>query len=118
MGEAGDPREVHPGLFVSSLTPTAWDDDPAAGSLSHVAVREPGAFLGLSRYDKDPDPIRFTAHVRETMVVLEGSVRIEIDGGPTLELRAGDLVSLPAGTAMTWHITAPFRELWFVADPY
>ncbi len=46
---------------------------------------------------------------------LEGEVIIEIAGGPTLELRPGDLASLPAGLATIWHITPPFMELWVIA---
>jgi uncharacterized cupin superfamily protein len=44
--------------------------------------------------------------------VLEGEVTIEIAGGPKLELKPGDLASLPAGLETTWHITPPFKELW------
>lgn len=49
---------------------------------------------------------------RESFLVLEGQVRIEIAGGPTLELRAGDIGSIPMGAKTTWHITAPYREFW------
>ena len=47
--------------------------------------------------------------------MLEGEVTIEIAGGPTLELKPGDLASLPAGLATTWHITPPFKEFWVLA---
>src|SRR4026207_1857027 len=35
----------------------------------------------------------------------EGSVRIDVAGGGTLELTEGDLFSLPPGVATTWHLT-------------
>jgi uncharacterized cupin superfamily protein len=47
---------------------------------------------------------------------LQGSVRIEIAGGDTLELGVGDLLSLPPGVATTWHVTAPFEEMWVLAS--
>jgi uncharacterized cupin superfamily protein len=47
--------------------------------------------------------------------VLEGQVRIEIAGGPTLTLKPGDVASLPAGLETIWHITPPFKELWVLA---
>ena len=32
--------------------------------------------------------------------------------GPTLELSAGDIASIPGGIATTWHVTVPFEEFW------
>jgi len=49
---------------------------------------------------------------RETIVVLEGTVRIEIEGGPTLDLKAGDMASMPKGATTTWHPSPDFREVW------
>ena len=51
-------------------------------------------------------------HRRETIVVVAGSVRIDIDGGPTLELAVGDVASLPKGAVTTWHPSPDFREVW------
>jgi uncharacterized cupin superfamily protein len=52
---------------------------------------------------------------RETIWILEGSARIEINDGPTLELSQGDMASIPKGAETLWHITAPFKEMWFMA---
>jgi uncharacterized cupin superfamily protein len=52
---------------------------------------------------------------RETIHILEGAVRIEIAGGPELELNAGDLASLPAGIDTVWHVTTPFKEFWVLS---
>jgi uncharacterized cupin superfamily protein len=46
------------------------------------------------------------------------SARIDIKHGPTITLRAGDLASLPKGAVTTWHLTLPFKELWFFGRPY
>ena len=43
-----------------------------------------------------------------------GEARVEITGGPTLELRPGVLASIPAGTETTWHVTPPFKEFWVI----
>ena len=48
------------------------------------------------------------------MIVLEGEVRIEIDGGPTVVLQPGSMASFAAGTRMTWHVKAPFRDAYVV----
>jgi uncharacterized cupin superfamily protein len=50
----------------------------------------------------------------ETLMVLEGVARIKIADGPTLELRPGNIASLPAGAHTTWQLTLPFREFWVI----
>jgi uncharacterized cupin superfamily protein len=49
------------------------------------------------------------------VLVLEGEARIEIQDGPVLELKAGDMACLPKGAATAWHLTLPFKEKWVLA---
>lgn len=49
---------------------------------------------------------------RETIVVLRGSVHIEIDDGPTLDLTTGDMASMPKGAKTSWHPSPDFKEVW------
>jgi uncharacterized cupin superfamily protein len=44
--------------------------------------------------------------------VLEGGARIEIDGGPRLDLGPCDMASLPKGAVTRWQLTLPFKEMW------
>jgi uncharacterized cupin superfamily protein len=48
-------------------------------------------------------------------LVLEGEARIEIEGGPELNLKQGDMARLPKGAVTTWHLTLPFKEMWVLA---
>lgn len=107
--------EPQPGLFVSSLSTDDWELDPDVGGLTHVLCDVPGAWAGFNRYDTAPAPVAWTPPQRETFMILEGAARIEIAGGATLNLKAGDIASLPAGTSTTWHIMAPFREFWVLS---
>ena len=111
-----DPQRP-PGIFVSSLSTDQWEPDPDVGGLMHILCDVPGAWAGFTRYDVAPAPVAWTPEQRETFIVLEGAARIEIAGEATLELAAGDVASLPAGTETTWHITAPFREFWVISGP-
>jgi len=107
--------EIAPGVFVSSVNPDAWvpDDDPA-GEM-HELCRTAGAWAGVSRFPADwTEPFVFTVPERETILILEGGARIEIAEGPTLELRAGDMASIPKGAVTTWHLTTPFKEFWVI----
>jgi uncharacterized cupin superfamily protein len=105
------------GVYVSSVSATDWADDPdVPGTEMHELIHEDGVWVGMTRITSVSGPLVWTPEHRETVHVLEGSVRIESAGRPPLELAAGDIASFPAGTAMTWHVTTPFKELWFFAE--
>jgi uncharacterized cupin superfamily protein len=106
--------EPYPGVFVSSLSATAWEPDPEVGGEMHVLCGGLGTESGLSRFTEATEPVRWTLPGRETLLVLEGEARIEIDDGPVLELMVGDIASLPAGARTTWYLTTPFREFWVI----
>lgn len=110
--------EVHPGVFVSNIATDEWQPDPEVGGEMHVLVEDETAYAGMSRFRDVAHPERWTLPERETVLILEGAARIEIEAGPTLELNVGDLASLPKGAVTTWHLTLPFKEIWFFGRPY
>ena len=110
--------EIHPGVYQSRLSADPWEPDPEVGGEWHVLVAASDSYAGMTRYREDPGPVSWTPPVREVLLVLEGSARIEIEGGPTLEVTVGDMASLPEGARTTWHVTAPYRELWFFPRTY
>ena len=110
--------EVHPGVFVSNVATDDWRHDPEVGGEMHVLVEDETAYAGMSRFTTTSELPSWTLPERETVVILEGSARIEIEGGPTLELNVGDLASFPKGAVTSWHMTLPFREVWFFGRPY
>jgi uncharacterized cupin superfamily protein len=110
--------EVHPGVFVSKISTDAWEPDPEVGGEMHVLCSSNGVEAGLSRFAAGSDPVvRWTLPGRETVLVLEGAARIEVAGGPTLDLKVGDMASLPRGAQTIWHLTLPFREFWVIDGP-
>jgi len=109
--------QPHPGVFVSKASTDEWESDPdVPGSQMHERVHADGLWAGLTRFTSVNGPVPWTPERREVALILEGSVRIEIAGGDTLDLRVGDLFSLPPGVATTWHVTAPFKEMWVLAS--
>jgi uncharacterized cupin superfamily protein len=60
--------------------------------------------------------VSWTPEQREVALILEGSVRIEIEGGDMLELGVGDVFSLPPGVETTWQVNTPFKEMWVLAS--
>jgi quercetin dioxygenase-like cupin family protein len=105
--------EIASGVFVSSVSTTdGWEPDPDVGGEMHELHHE-GVWAGLTRFgDSDEDVVEWTLEERETALILEGAAKIEIEGGPTLEVKEGDVFSIPQGAKTTWHLTKPFREFW------
>lgn len=110
--------EIGREIFLSSLDTAEWRFDPEVGGDMHVVVEDETAYVGLERFSATPSPIEWTLPERETVLILEGAARIEVEGGPTLELRVGDVASIPKGAVTTWHLSTPFKELWFFGRPY
>lgn len=108
--------EVAPGIFVSSPSTDRWEPDQDVGGEVHVLCIQDDAEAGVWRHTNPPaEPVQYTMPRRETLLVLEGRARIEILDGPTLELQADDLTSIPKGAQTTRHIAAPFRMFWVFA---
>ena len=63
-----------------------------------------------------PAPFAYDFEQNETIHVLEGAVVIEVEGGTTLELEPGDIVSFAAGSQAVWRISrTPFKELFVLS---
>jgi len=105
-----------PGVFVTSSNTDEWEADPEVpGSQMHALVHADGVEAGLSRFTEVDGPVTWTPEQREVAIILEGSVRIELASGETLDLGVGDLFSLPPGLETTWHMTTPFKEMFVLA---
>jgi uncharacterized cupin superfamily protein len=102
------------GIYVSRVDSDQFEPDDDPGGLTHLLFEDGEAMAGL--WKPDPGPSRaYTGHVlpaRETIVVLGGSVRIEIENGPTLDLTVGDMASMPKGAVTAWHPSPEFKEVW------
>jgi uncharacterized cupin superfamily protein len=110
--------QVHPGVFVSNIDTDDWRYDPEVGGEMHVLVEGEGGYAGMSRFVDDVTPVSWTLPEREVLLVLEGAAHIEIEDGPTLNLKVGDMASIPKGAVTRWQLELPFKEIWFFARPY
>jgi quercetin dioxygenase-like cupin family protein len=112
--------ELHPGVFVSNVGTEEWEPDPeiGGGAEEHVLFDTGTMRAGLSRFTEDADrqPPDWVLPATQVLLVLEGEARVEIEGGPALELKTGDMACLPKGAVTTWHLTLPFKEMWVLAQ--
>ena len=101
------------GVFVSRLDADEWENDEETGGLVQLlradeAVQaglwKPGAVAGTV--------IEIKLVADETLLVLDGSGQLQVDDGPTLELRPGDMVSLQKGARTKWLVDPAFKEFW------
>ena len=108
--------EPSAGVFTSNVSTDDWSPDPdVPGTEMHELFHDDHLWVGLTRILTADEPLPWKPDQRETVHVLEGSVRIEFEDRLSLELGPGDVASFPAGLAMTWHVSTPFKELWFLA---
>jgi uncharacterized cupin superfamily protein len=63
----------------------------------------------------EPGTFHYTFPGDETFHVLEGEIRIEVEGGGVVDLRAGDIVSFPKGQKSTWTIKAPHKNFFVIS---
>ena len=64
----------------------------------------------------DPMTFDYVFPGDESFIILSGSVRIELeDGKETIELKKGDVASLPKGTRSVWTILAPLEKFTVVS---
>jgi uncharacterized cupin superfamily protein len=74
------------------------------------APGEPPYYAGL--WTAQPSTFDYTFELNETLHVLEGHVVVTQKGGPTLDLRAGDVATFPRGAVTRWEVREPFKKVF------
>ena len=68
------------GVFVSNASTDEWTEDPdLPGTEMHELVHQDGVWVGLTRILVSDGPLPWTPEQRETVHVLEGSVKIKFE---------------------------------------
>jgi uncharacterized cupin superfamily protein len=103
------------GVYQSRTTTDTWQPDSDVGGWSHLLFEHgEDSMAGLWR--ADPDAERRMTEVpipaRETILVLEGSVRVAVDGGESRDLVVGDMISIPAGSVVGWDPAPDCVVFW------
>jgi uncharacterized cupin superfamily protein len=103
-------------VFSSYIDAAEWEDDEETGGLAYFLRSDNAVQAGLWKPKTVPGQSEYVVSVdlvwHETVLVLEGSGQLEIEGGPTLELRPGIMVSLPKGARTRWVVSEDFKEFW------
>lgn len=101
-------------IYLSSTDPDLWEPDPDVGGFAHMLFDHGETKAGLWRSDPQAVQAAPTVEIpaRETILVLEGSVRVAVDGGEPRPLRVGDMLSIPAGSLVGWDADAECKVFW------
>lgn len=74
-----------------------------------------GATLMVGIFTANPSRFGYEFEADETIHILAGRVRIQLDSGDVVELQPGDIASFPKGAHATWEILEPFREFFVLS---
>ena len=110
--------EVSEGVWVTRSGEERFSPDPEVGGSVHVLREDDAVEAGLwaaPAPGDEPNTEAFEFPRHETIYVLTGSVRIDIEDGPTLELGPGDMASFRKGVRSVWNPSADFTEFWVYA---
>lgn len=105
-----------PTAFESTVNPQDWE--PFEVGEVHWIRKEDGdagfVQVGLWRAtpEQQPDIHEAVFQHNETVHILKGRVRVEIVGGPAVELSAGGIASFVKGTTGRWKILEPVLEFF------
>jgi uncharacterized cupin superfamily protein len=112
MGRRRAMTDMGRGVYVMRTDSEAWVSDEEVGGLVQTLFEDGESAGGLWKPGDRGAVEGDVLPARETIVVLQGTVRIEIDDGPTLNLTAGDMASMPKGATTSWHPSRDFKEVW------
>jgi uncharacterized cupin superfamily protein len=116
-----------PAIRKTNVDATSWDPyplpretlvegDPAAlvHWLHASGEGEPGYYAGL--WTAEVSTFDYTFPMNESAHILEGHVIVSQEGGPTVDLRAGDLAYFPRGAVTRWQVKLRLKK-FFVDTP-
>lgn len=92
-------------------------DTQSVAGQPHTGATALGMFAGLEvGVWEMTEGVMTDTEADELFVVISGSARVEfIDGTSPLELSAGDIVHLAAGTQTVWTVRSPLRKVYLAA---
>jgi uncharacterized cupin superfamily protein len=91
------------------------DGDPASRVHWLRTSGSGDATLLAGIFEAQPSRFRYAFETDETIHIIEGQVRIELDDGACVTLGPGGIASFPRGARATWEITQPLREFFVLS---
>lgn len=101
-------------VYLSKASSQAWEPDLEIGGWAHMLFDHGRTKAGLWRAEGTPNgaSVEVAIPARETILVLEGSVRVAIDHGEPHDLRVGDMLSIPELSVVGWGPSPECKVFW------
>jgi uncharacterized cupin superfamily protein len=100
-------------LVTDSDADQGWERDEETGGMLRLIRETEARTVGLwKKNGVAGERIEYRIYADETLVVLQGSGEVTVNGGEAIQLRPGVVVSLPRGCELSWLVDHDFRELW------
>ena len=107
---------TNPGWAASHAADATWEPfgprDAPVGRVRWLAHEDGERLAGV--WEIEPAELaprtRVPMHQREIVYIIEGEVEVDIEGGATLRLGAGDQACFEPGTTTYWTVLASLRE--------
>jgi len=110
--------DTESGALRSRWDAEDWEHDEETGGLVHLLRADEAVQAGLWKPGETAgQPIELELVAHETVLVLAGTGTLQVNGGPVIELAAGDMISMPKGAQTTWVVDPDFKEFWVYSDP-
>ena len=102
------------GVYLSRTETRGWDADDDVGGWAHMLFDHDRDKAGLWKAEPGDRRGAVTVEIpaRETILVLEGSVRVTIDDGEPYDLRTGDMLSIPERSLVGWDSSSDCLVFW------
>ena len=106
--------EIGKGVHVTRTDTQDWRPDDEVGGSAHILVQDGSTIVGLWKSEPgvpaEVPSVELPA--RETLLILQGSVRIGIDGDEPIEFGPEQIVSLPKGAVIGWDPSPDCKVFW------
>lgn len=106
--------DVVEGVYRSRIGTSDWEPDEDIGGLAHMLFDHGDTKAGLWKASPNDDRgmVEVEIPARETLLILEGDVRVTIDRRETHALQTGDMLSIPAGALVGWDPSPDCKVFW------
>ena len=100
-------------VTTSHLDDVTWEHDDETGGLVHMLHSDDAVEVGLWRPGAAANTtIEVLLQARETLLVLSGNARLQVNDDVPTDLQPGNIVTLRRGARTRWVVDDAFSELW------